>query len=436
VSESSQAVVSPLRREGRTARTTSADAAIYVAANVVNKGVMFLMAPLLAHYLAPDDFGRIAIFLAFCGIATVLVGYNSNGAVLLQALDPKERDLASYVGTVVASIAIGSTVLSLIVLVTGAAVVSRLQLPREWILAAVVVGGLNAVTAAALAVWQAQRRPALYAAANLGQSALNAGMSLFLVVVAGLGWQGRTNAVVFSAMTGAVAAIWLLRRDGLIRPALDRHAGKDAAAYGIPLIPHALAAWIMEGIDRVWLGSAISLLAAGVYAAGYQVGMIVAFVASSVNTAWAPVILRELGEADYRGRRRLVRQMYGLMLMFFSLALVLALLARMITATVFPATYAAAAPVIGWVAAGYACHAAYMLLGNLISHSRKTHWLSAITVGCATLNLGLNAILIPRYGGVGAAQATFFTYFAFMVLTWAVGQRVCPLPWLSSIARA
>jgi O-antigen/teichoic acid export membrane protein len=418
-------------------RGISADVTIYFAANLVTKGIGFVMAPVFASYLAPDDFGRISVFLSLCGIATVFVGYNSNGAVLLRVLTENRVDLPAYVGTVVATIAVVSAIILALSVLLGGAASTLIQLPKSWIVAAVIVGALNAITAVALAVWQAQRRATQYAAINLGQSLLNAALSALLVISMNLGWRGRADAVLVSAIISTAIALWLLVNDRLISTSFDPNALRDSSSYGIPLIPHALAAWIMEGLDRLWLGSAASLQAVGVYSAGYQVGMIVAVAASSANTALAPVILRDLGsEAASRGRLHLVRRLYLLMFAFFLIAFVLTLTAKLITAAIFPPSYAEAAAVIGWVAAGYACHATYMLLGNLVTFSRKTHLLSAITVSCAVLNVALNAFLIPRNGSLGAAQATFLTYFSFMALTWVVSQRVCPMPWIAGLSRA
>ena len=54
--------------------------------------------------------------------------------------------------------------------------------------------------------------------------------------------------------------------------------------------------------------------------------------------------------------------------------------------------------------------------GRLIQYQKKTHHSMVIDIFCALLNVGLNYLLIPDYGIIGAALATLISMlFAFKI---------------------
>jgi O-antigen/teichoic acid export membrane protein len=60
---------------------------------------------------------------------------------------------------------------------------------------------------------------------------------------------------------------------------------------------------------------------------------------------------------------------------------------------------------------------------------KKTGYLPLVFVVPAMLNIGLNALLIPRYGMLGAAWATLLAYPTLFGLTLWVAQTVYPIPY-------
>jgi O-antigen/teichoic acid export membrane protein len=49
--------------------------------------------------------------------------------------------------------------------------------------------------------------------------------------------------------------------------------------------------------------------------------------------------------------------------------------------------------------------------------------------GLAAFNLSLNLVLIPRFGILGAAIATFLTFGLYALVTLSLARRYCPIEW-------
>jgi O-antigen/teichoic acid export membrane protein len=64
--------------------------------------------------------------------------------------------------------------------------------------------------------------------------------------------------------------------------------------------------------------------------------------------------------------------------------------------------------------------------------------LAGLSVACCALNLGLNVVLLPRWGIAGAASATTITYLVLMVTTYVASRsslalRVQPIMLAASV---
>jgi O-antigen/teichoic acid export membrane protein len=63
-----------------------------------------------------------------------------------------------------------------------------------------------------------------------------------------------------------------------------------------------------------------------------------------------------------------------------------------------------------------------------VSIRRKT-WLAVVYMTISALtNVGLNLILIPLYGSIGAALSTLLAYAVLAMIAYIVNQRIYPVP--------
>jgi O-antigen/teichoic acid export membrane protein len=71
--------------------------------------------------------------------------------------------------------------------------------------------------------------------------------------------------------------------------------------------------------------------------------------------------------------------------------------------------------------------AEYTQLGVLIT--RKTHFVAYSTTIAAIINLGLNFILIPKWGILGASISTVLSFYGRFLIVYKFSQKVYPLPY-------
>jgi len=110
-------------------------------------------------------------------------------------------------------------------------------------------------------------------------------------------------------------------------------------------------------------------------------------------------------------------------------ALLVGLLAPGVLAVLVPKSYAGAAAPALWLAFAAVAQGAYTVASIGIGIALATPWLNLSGVTAALVAVGGQWLLTPRFGPEGAAAATFAAYFVSALVTYAVAQRVHPLPY-------
>ena len=82
-----------------------------------------------------------------------------------------------------------------------------------------------------------------------------------------------------------------------------------------------------------------------------------------------------------------------------------------------------------WVVGGYVCAGLYLIPTNLLFWRRQTRVIPLVTLAAASVNVGLNLWLVPRYGAIAAAWSTLAAYAVLLVLTWRTAERLHPFPY-------
>jgi len=273
-------------------------------------------------------------------------------------------------------------------------------------------------------VLRIQVRPLATSVLSILAIALEAGLALLMVTALQLGAAGYWLGYFFGGTLGLAAMIWTIRKTIVFRASWRR--AKELLAFGVPLIPAALSMTALRLADRYFIGSALGLEQVAIYDVGYKVGGLIALVLGPFRAAWQPFAFSIAGRPEARKVFRDVLSFLTAGCAFLILG-VIAFRSELV-ALVAPESYARATDVVVWVAASQLLWAAYSVLAIGPMIVKQTRVLAAVALSAAALNVGLNLLLIPRIGILGAAIATFAAYGVLAILTYAVSQKSFPVP--------
>ncbi len=401
---------------------------VYFGASVINRALPFALLPVLTRYLSPGEYGAIALYQAMVGVLIPLVGLDLHVNVTRMFFKIDRKALARLFGNLIAVL---SATLTIALLILGAAVAWRgdlLGLPAGWTLSLPLVAAMQVCNQLNLVRLRNQRRPFVYGALEIGATGLNAGLSVALVVM-GYGWQGRAMGIAIAAVIAGAVALSHLRRDGLLELNTDAETTRQALRVSIPMVPHALGSVAILYSDRLLLLHLSGAEAVGLYTVAYQIGLVVSLLNESVNKVWSPWIYQQLAAPNERRRYQIVVLSYGLFALTALVAVGYGLVAPILLGWLATPAYQVAGPFILWIALGYGLRGMYMVVFPYFVEAKRTELLAAFTLLAALLNIAANLVLIPRYGPLGAAQATAIAFGVQLVLTFTVARRVYPMPW-------
>src|SRR5581483_9053278 len=289
---------------------------------------------------------------------------------------------------------------------------------------AVILAGLSipAITLAAFSreVMRLRFQPWHYLAASL----VGAGAGTVLAIVLVLATSMGINGVLVGTLAGNVLAFGYGLAVSL--PHIGRRISggeiRTMLAYGLPLVATGMAMWMLQFVDRIMLSKLANLAEVGEYAVANRLGLVLLLLVSAFGIAYAPFMLSlhaEDEDLERRVRGRLLTYVTGLLV---TIAVLLGLFAREILSVIAP-RFDTAYQSVGLLSVGMAALGISQVAMSGIALTRRSALFVLYAGAAAAVNVGLNFVLIPPWGQVGAATATALAYIVLAALYYHGAQR-------------
>ena len=409
------------------------DSSIYVTTNLLNKAIPFLLLPVWTHYLKPEEFGLVATFTVIFSFISVVVSLSSHGSVCVEYYKRPLELMPRYITSALFVVITAFILVSLLFWLGGEFIEKLTEFPQDWLPIISIAALGNAFTLIILSLWQAEKNPVRFGSLQIFQTGINMTLSVIAVVVLGLGWQGRVEGQVGALVLTGILAIYILLKKKMLLTSISRNDISIVLKFGIPLIPHAMAGWLMMSVDKIFLNNYIGLEATGIYVIGYTIGMIIGLFTDAFNKAWAPHHFSLLSKITDKKKVTIVRFTYAWFLVLLLAAFVLSIISPWLLSTFFDPRYHQASDYVIWISIGGAVNGMYYMVVNYIYYLNKNYYIALITIISSVIGVIILYWFININGAVGAAQAMTLSSVITLFLTWSVSQRLYPMPWLQAL---
>ena len=280
----------------------------------------------------------------------------------------------------------------------------------------------QALSAVGIAFFRTFRRMKWYSASLLAKAAVELGlMTCFLL----LGWElrGLIIAILASGVLSTTITLTIvLRHTGFRFPGFTEL--KSYLKYGLPLVPTSAMLWIISSSDRYIIGYFMEASDVGIYAAAYMFSTALYLFIRPIAAVLYPTMSKSYdnGQID-KTRTYLKYSLKYLMMLSIPATFGLSVLALPLLRIFTTAEFTSGSVVIPFVAVGLLLHNFHAVCANIIFLVKKTYWELRLLVISAVVNIGLNLLLIPYLGILGAAVATLIAYLVLGILTLLVSFR-------------
>jgi len=403
--------------------------AVYAVGDIVNKGIAFLLLPLYTRFLTPDGYGILAITTMIGAFLSMFLSFGMMSAILrFYYVFTDDVQRRRFYGAVWVFLLLLPGGVVLVLSQFGEPVFSTLfsQVPFEpyirLTLWAVFLRTGFALIPAAL--FRAREQAGHYVAFNFLTFASTTLLTIWFVVIQRQGVVGAIRAQCASALVVAIIALIILLKE--VIPNTDWRHLRPALAYSAPLVPHFMSHWGLSMSDRAILQHYVSLGQLGIYSLGYQFGTAYQMVATAVNNSLIPLFGRSASDEKELKLIPSVATYY--VLVITTIGLTIAVLAGDIIVLLTPLSYHNAGKVVPWVIMGYLMMGVYYLPMNVLSITAgETKAVPFVTMVGAAVNIGMNLLLVPKFGVMAAAVNTALGYAVLAVLMFFVAQRTQPI---------
>jgi O-antigen/teichoic acid export membrane protein len=402
---------------------------VYGLSGVSLQLVGLITLPVFARVFSPRDYGVLELATVGSAIALTLVdaGFTSASQRSFYDYDDSRIEVRR---SVISTALVFTTVLALLGAV--AAILARDPLSR-WLFdgeqrdTLIIVAAVSLPLINAANLTRQTMRLRFRAWRFVTSSALAAFVSAAVGVIAVTAFDAGVTGVFVGIIVGNALAmgygLLVIRGDlsrSFSRPELHR-----MLAYGVPLIPTALALWGLSFLDRIMLSRLSTLDEVGQYAVSNRVASVLMLAVVAFTTAVGPQLFSLYStdpELEKAIRSRVLT--YLTVVLCFG-GICLALFARDIVEVVAPG-YDRAYKAVGLLLLAIVGFAASGLTMAGISYTRRTAYFAVGSGLAFAVHVGLNFALMPSIGMLGAAISTLVAYGLLSGLYLVVSQRLYP----------
>lgn len=405
--------------------TTARHTAIVLGGNLVSGMLRFVVAAMLAKFLSVPEWGTFVLFVTLMDMVSIFTDAALNSTFVRfvsnrGACDPRpllRRCLGIKIGlsVLVASLALAAYP------VIGPA----FDLPPDtftWYALALCAGLLLSFNTFSLAILQVHQRFALFA---LQTASINI---VRIVLIGGLVYAGWHQVeIYYNAFFGATLVALLF--GGLVCAAalLRKDSGEPLNVsyaqlwrFMWPLTAMNLLTVLFQRVDILLLNRLTTPEVVGQYGLAFQVAFVFPLFTSALFTALLPRVSAMKSNAELRQFRAKSFQVYPIVLVA---AVAGAVVLPVAVQFIFGDKYNAALPILRLLILSYGINLLFNPLGLILYALERPHALTWIQAIKLPLLIGLDLLLVPALGGLGAALGiTVIRAAGVVAIVWWTGR--------------
>lgn len=375
------------------------------------QGIAFFTTPIFTRLLSPEDYGYTALYGSWVSIVTLIVGLQTYGSIGNARIKYAEKEVNKYLSSIMS-----------ISLISFFIIFSFCFLFRKWLsnifeirqdLVILVV--IQSFCAYTIAFYTAK----LDQFKQVEKSTLLSVSQSLIVIILSLG------AVLYFKENKAIAKIYaqaipviiygiyfliLIYKNGRI--VWNMAYNKFCLTLTLPLLIHGVGGLIFSQSDRIMITKFQNQEQLGIYSVSYALCNVLNIIYGALNVSWVPFYMdykKQNQEKEIISHSRRYIKLYTILSAGF------VLLAYDVYKIMAPEKYWTGMKLLPIFVLAFYFDFLYSFPVNFEFYHCKTKLIPLVTISSAIINIGVNLILIPTYGFLGAAIGTLIAHLVEFV---------------------
>ena len=403
---------------------------IYVLSLLFNKGLTFLLLPVLTFYLTKEDYGVLGLVTAISTMASIYVGFFPSGFLLARFAQYGKEKMAEYMHHMLL-LTIATTSLVLLILIGFQHYLLPEHLENKTILMVVIT--LYAMFTIFFrfidTLLQVEQNAIKFAVLQTLQSVGSLGLGLVLIIEFSYGWKGKYYAELLILFFVFIYAIYYIVKNQYYKYNTDYKKLKELFVFLFPLTFSVLGLYLMGTIDRIFISNMLGLESAGIYNVAITMAIIINMIYDAISKALNPILYENLVINQKDSRIKIVKLIYLYSFVCIAIFALFVLILPYVFHLMVNGKFEEALILIPILAIGLTFEGLRKVLEAPLVFKHKVKLLATITLIAGLINIILNYFLIKIYGINGAAYATLISFLVLYIISFILVVKEIKLPW-------
>lgn len=408
----------------------SKNSILFALGNILTQALGFFLLPLYTRILTPSDYGILSVLSVFSNVLTIFLVFGQDSAIAryYYVHNNNRVELKSYLSSVMLITMVISFIVCSILTIFGEPLFSLIMpdiTQLNYIILVIWTTFFSVPICFSLQLFQVREKSLEYSTFSILKFLFSTILIIYLIVVLKKGVLGKIEGDFLGVCLIFIISLWVIKKD--ITLSFDLKHIINSYTYGIPLIPHLLASWIMNLSDRLIIAMYCSYLTVGLYSLGYQIGSLLGMVTGAINFAWVPFFMSTASIRPNDAKQIFSRLTSYYIVIILLCALLIVSFSKEILQIMTTPDYYLASSIVPFIVISFIFSGVYYAFVNQIFFVKKTGYLFVITASAAILNLILNFLLVPQYSMYGSAIATIISSLYTCIMVAIIAGRVYPI---------
>ncbi len=269
---------------------------IYTFLNFFLRGISFLITPLFTHYISPDEFGTLNIYLNSINFVTPFVAVGITNTVAVDYFKTTREALSRHIATsLLLSLGI-VCVFFLLIIGFQNTLVSYFHVSLLLLLAIPLLCFFNLVIDLAFILLRNENQVKKVTIATILRTVLELATSVGFIILLLWGWQGRLYSLVLATALAFVGGMVYLFKKYELSWQFDLAFVRSESLFWMSSMVGFFSVISFTSLDKYIIKHFCTALELGDYSLASQFGFIILTFSSAVTAAYFPTLFRELSE--------------------------------------------------------------------------------------------------------------------------------------------
>jgi O-antigen/teichoic acid export membrane protein len=416
-------------------KSLASDTFIYGFSTIFGRFLSFILTPLYTNFLSTSEYDFVIYTFVIIAIMNVIYSFGMDSAYLrfFSSDNKAESDKVftfAFLSINFVSLIFSGTIFifadRFAALYANPAILNAGNLVRM----AALIPFFDAMTFVPSSYLRMNRKAKLFAGIKFG--GIFIAVVLNFLFLTGFSFQG--SGVILAQVIASFAQVLVFVP--IIIKSLSKHLNlnmlKQMLKYGLPTIPASISAILLQLADRPILKALThSEIAITTYQVNYRLGIPMMIFVTVFEYAWKPFYLSYHTEEDAKKMFARVFTYFtlfsSLIFLFFCFFMEFFVQFPFVGGKLINPKYWNGMSIIPIVLAAYYFNGMFSNFSAGFLIQKKTKYLPLAVVTAALINIAANFLLIPYFGYVGAAWATFIAYFISALILYFLSRKIYPI---------